>query len=175
MRQNKFIVTKDHLIIIAASNEVGDELWAGNLEYRRFSPDIKTTNTIGFLLSGSVNSFMNTSDDGENWVHYKSADSPLMLIRKNFTNFGIVSTSNNTIFGSILEKDMDFSGLGGMILSQNMNDTEKERYTSSTDTINVENKCKVHEKRNTQTFDYVYMSDLDINIIPDTEIEIEVE
>ena len=40
MRQNKFIVTKDHFIMLAASNENQDELWAGYDEFKNssFSP-----------------------------------------------------------------------------------------------------------------------------------------
>ena len=101
MRQNRFIATKDHFLIIAASNELGDELWAGHLEFRGAKFSTQTTNAMGFLVKGSVNSFINTSEQGEDWHHYAEASHPVMMIRdKGFTNFGIVSTSDETVFGS---------------------------------------------------------------------------
>ena len=174
MRQNKFIATKDHLIMIAASNEMGDELWVGYLGYNQQRLGEHTANSIGFVVKGSANSFLNTSVDGESWEHYKSAKAPLMMVRKNFYDFGLVSTSEKTIFGGIFSRDRVLgSGLASEILSQNLNVAESQNFSSSTDTINVEKKCKVYQKRNLQTFGYVYESDLDINVISDSEIEIE--
>ncbi len=173
MRQNRFIATKDHLIMIAASNEVGDELWAGYIGYNQQTLGEHTANSIGFFVRGSANSFLNVSDHGEEWQPYQSAQAPLMLVRKNFYRFGVASTSEDTLFGSILERDGSLSGgLSAEILSQNLNNIEKQAFSSS-ETMNVERKCKVYQKRDIETFDYVYAEDLDINIIPDSEIEIE--
>ncbi len=174
MRQNKFIATKDHVILIAASNEVGDELWAGHDGYNQQSLGEYTSNAIGFIASGSANSFINNSDADESWDHYGSAKSPLMLVRKNFSDLGLVSTSEKTIFGSVLSRDRVFSIRGpSEILIQNLNDTESHTVSSSTDTVNVERKCKVYQKRDPHTFDSIYGQDLDINVISDSEIEIE--
>ena len=168
MRQNKFISTKDHFILIAASNEVGDELWAGspgNIE------NSQTTNTIGFLLSGSVNSFHNVSQTEEEWEHYKSGSSPLMLIRKNFTNLGIVSTSENTLFGAILEKENVMTKQNIELIRQNLSSSELNTLNNN-DSVEAQRKCKVYKKRDVSTFDKQY-SELDINIISDSDIEIE--
>ena len=88
MRQNKFIVTKNHFLMLAGSNEIGDELWAGHVEFNKDDFENKQINSIGFIVSGTVNSFMNSSDDLANvsWEPYASASAPLMLPRKSFTN-----------------------------------------------------------------------------------------
>ena len=115
MRQNRFIATKDHLILLAASNEIGDELWAGSLEYKeRESFQVQTTNAIGFLVRGTVNTFINTSNTGESWTPYTSASQPLMIISDNFIDFGLVSTADNTLFGSLIPKELILSRQNGL-------------------------------------------------------------
>lgn len=172
MRQNRFIATKDHFIMIAASNDVGDELWAGHVEFRKDDFSSATSNSIGFIVRGSANSFHNTSIDDENWQPYKSASSPLMLIRKNFTNFGLVSTMSDTLFGSILDKEDVISAQNKFILETNLTQDEKN-VLGGNDSLDVARKCRVHQKRNIYTFEHV-SDELDINIIPDSEIELEV-
>ena len=172
MRQNRFIATKDHFIMLAASNEVGDELWAGNLEFRNKNFTPSTTNAIGFLVRGSVNSFHNTSNAGESWVHYKSAEAPLMLIRDNFVDFGIVATSNSTLFGSILSKNNLLAGQNEYLISSNLNETEMAGISSS-ETINANKKCKVYQKRDVNTFEGIEQEVLNIHTIADSEIELD--
>lgn len=176
MRQNKFIATKDHFILIAASNEIGDELWAGNLEYRdRESFQVQTTNAIGFLARGTVNTFINTSNTGESWIPYTSASHPLMLIRENFTDFGLVSTSNNTLFGSLIPKEMIFSGQNNLVVGENL-DYDEEHLIKTTDhSVDVRRKCKVYQKRDVNTFEGIEQEPLNINVIPDSDIQVEVE
>ena len=173
MRQNKFILTKDHFIAVFASNETGDELWAGYIEYRDNDEySTRTSNSIGFVTRGSVNSFYNTSNTGESWNHYITASSPLMLVRKNFTNLGLVSTSNNTVFGSIHRKENIFSGQHKVVIKQNFNPTEISSLESD-ETVDVKRKCKVYQKRDVNTFDTVSQEDLNIHTIPDSEIELD--
>ena len=172
MRQNRFIATKDHFIMLAASNEVGDELWAGHLENRNKNFTPSTTNAIGFLVRGSVNSFHNTSNTGESWVHYKSAEAPLMLIRDNFVDFGIVATSNSTLFGSILSKNNLLAGQNEYLISSNLSETEMSGVSSS-ETINAKKKCKVYQKRDVNTFEGIEQESLNIHTIADSEIELD--
>ena len=171
MRQNKFIATKDHFVMIAASNEMGDELWAGSLEYRRHKFTPRVANTIGFLIRGSANSFHNLSSNGENWQPYESATAPLALIRKNFVDFGLVSTSNDTFFGAIATRDSVLSGQTEIMVKSNLSQDEYENLSGS-DTIEVQRKCKVHNKRDMNTFESIDVV-LDINIVSDTEIELD--
>jgi len=84
MRQNKFIATKDHVIMIAASNEVGDELWAWHVGYNQQSFGEYTSTVIWLIVCGYANSFLNTFDADESWDHYRSAKSPFMLVSRNF-------------------------------------------------------------------------------------------
>ena len=171
MRQNRFIATKDHFILLAASNEVGDELWAGHVEFRNREFDIETSNALGFIVRGSVNAFHNSSNTGESWNYYNSASSPLILIRKNFVDFGVVSVSNNTLFGSMLLKENVLSGQTQAVLRGNLTETEENRLTS-TETVNVQKKCKVYQKRDVNTFSVIPQEDLNIDDISDSEIEI---
>ena len=171
MRQNRFIATKDHFIMLAASNEVGDELWAGNLEFRNKNFTPTTTNAVGFLVRGSVNSFHNTSNTGASWVHYKSAKAPLVLIRNNFVDFGIVSTSNSTLFGAVLCKDNLVSGQNEYLVSSNLSESEMAGVSSS-ETINAKKKCKVYQKRDVNTFEGIEQETLNIHTIPDSDIEL---
>ena len=172
MRQNRFIATKDHFIMLAASNEIGDELWAGHVEFRNRQFDIETSNALGFIVRGSANAFHNSSNTGEVWAPYESASAPLLLIRKNFVDFGIVSTSNNRLFGSILEKDSVLSGQSQAILVGNLNVDELNKLATA-ETVNAEKKCKVYQKRDVDTFELIPQEDLDINVILDSEIEVD--
>jgi len=89
-------------------------------------------------------------------------------------HLGVVSTAENTLFGSVLSRDRVLnSGLTSEMLSQNLNVAESHTVSSSTDTVNAEKKCKVYQKRDPHTFDNIYGQDLDINVISDSEIEIE--
>ena len=177
MRQNKFIATKDHFIMVAASNEVGDVLWSGHVEFRR--PDTpfetRTSNTIGFLVRGSVNTFMNSSDTGEDWSFYSTATSPVGLIRKNFSDFGIVATSNSVMFGGVFSKKGIFTGQTEYILRGNVEPVEREAIESTNQTVSVQKKCKVYNKRDVNTFSVIEQEPLNIDVISDSEIQVEIE
>ena len=176
MRQNKFIATKDHFILIAASNEIGDELWAGHLEYReRQAFHVQTTNALGFLVRGAVNTFINTSNTTPSWIPYASASYPLMLIRENFTDFGLVSTSNNTLFGSLIPKEMIFSGQNERLIGENLDQYEEHVIKTTDQSVDVRRKCKVYQKRDVNTFEGIEQEPLNINVIPDSDIQVEVE
>lgn len=176
MRQNRFIATKDHLILLAASNEIGDELWAGSLEYReRESFQVQTTNAIGFLVRGTVNTFINTSNTGESWTPYTSASQPLMIIRDNFIDFGLVSTADNTLFGSLIPKELIFSSQNGVVVGENLDQYEEHVIKSTDQTVDVRRKCKVYQKRDVNTFEGIDQEPLNINAISDSDIQVEVE
>jgi len=174
MRQNKFLATKDHFIMIASSNESGDELWAGHAENKRDGFNPTTTNAIGFLVRGSVNSFVKTSEDSENWSHYRSAEAPLMLIKNNFIDFGLVSASNSTSFGSILTRESVFNSHNALLLHDAVNDYERHQIHTQNNSMSVVKKCKTYSKRDINTFAGISQEPLDINVIPDSEIQIEV-
>jgi hypothetical protein len=162
--------------MLAASNEVGDELWAGHTEYNvgGFSP--QTSNSIGFLVRGSVNTFVNTSETEESWEHYTSATQPIMLIKKNFVNFGVVSSSDSTLFGAILSKEALSLGHVEPILRGNL--SQGERYVIDLDedqTVSVRKKCKVYKGRDVNTFEPIPEEQLNIDMIPDSEVEVEIE
>ena len=177
MRQNKFIATKDHFIMLASSNEVGDALWAGHIEFRRPGEpyDNRTSNAIAFLVRGSVNTFVNSSNAGEDWSFYSTATSPAGLIRENFSDFGVVSTSNSVVFGSILSKRNIFDGHTGQILRGNVSPMEKKLINSSDQTVSLQRKCKVYNKRGVNTFNVVEKNPLNIDVISDSEIQVKIE
>jgi len=176
MRQNKFIVTKNHFLMLAGSNEIGDELWAGHVEFNKDDFENKQINSIGFIVSGTVNSFMNSSDDLANvsWEPYASASAPLMLPRKSFTNFGIVSTSEKSMFGSIQARENIFSGQNVSVMYGILKEQEKTKIKSEEqETVNVSDKCKIYRKRDLNNFMLVPEEPLNIHTILDSEIEIE--
>ena len=176
MRQNKFIVTKNHFLLIAGSNEVGDELWAGHVEFNKGNFENKQLNAIGFIVSGTVNSFMNTSDDlaDISWEPYISVSAPLMLPRKNFTNLGIVSTSERSMFGSIQVRENVFSGKNISVFQGILEEQEKVKIISEEEeTVNVSDKCKIYRKRDLNNFILIPEEPLNIHTILDSEIEIE--
>jgi hypothetical protein len=177
MRQNKFIATKDHFIMLAASNEVGDALWSGHVEFRRQdgSFDTRTSNTIAFLVHGSVNTFINSSNTVEDWNFYSGATSPVGMIRNNFSDFGIVATSNSVVFGGIFSKESIFEGHTEYTLGGNIGVAEKEAIESSNQTVYVQKKCKVYNKRDVNTFAGIEQEPLNIDVISDSEIQVEVE
>ena len=177
MRQNKFVATKDHFIMLAASNETGDALWSGHVEFRRQdgSFGVRTLNAIAFLVRGSVNTFINSSDTGEDWRYYSEASSPVALIREDFTDFGVVSTSNSVLFGSIISKENLFTGQTEYILGENVNELEKSTIESSDQTVAIQKQCKVYAKRDLNTFAGVEQEPLNIHVIPDSEIQVEIE
>ena len=175
MRQNRFIATKDHFIMLAASNEVGDVLWSGHVEFRRpeDSFETRTSNTIGFIVRGSVNTFVNSSDTGEDWSFYSTATSPVGLVRKNFSDFGVVATSNSVMFGGVFSKKGIFTGQTEYILRGNVQPLERETIESSNQTVSIQKKCKVYQKRDVNTFEGIEQEDLNIHTIPDSEIELD--
>ena len=177
MRQNKFIATKDHFIMVAASNEFGDVLWSGHVEFRRpdGSFETRTSNTIGFIVRGSVNTFVNSSDTGEDWSFYSTATSPVGLIRKNFSDFGVVATSNSVMFGGIFSKKGIFTGQTEYVLRGNVDPTEKWEIESSNQTVNLQKKCKVYNKRDVNTFSVIEQEPLNIDVISDSDIQVEIE
>ena len=183
MRQSKFIITKNHLIMLAATDEIQDELWAGHTEYKNSDIfETQTSNAIGFITRGSANAFMNQATDeehGDNWVPYKSASAPLMLVRKNFTNFGIVSTTQTCLFGSIQERELIATGPNPIVVSPTLTTYEDSQINSETsETVNVGFKCKQRKKRDLITFDVIDLDpeQIDINeMISDDEIEIDEE
>ena len=177
MRQNKFIATKDHFLMIAASNEVGDSLWAGHVEFRSEDGtfETRTSNTIAFIVRRSVNTFVNSSETEEDWSYCSNASSPVGLIRKNFNDFGVVASSNSVVFGGILSKKDIFTGQTKHILKGNIEPHEKYKIESTSDTVNVSKKCKVYKKRDVNTFVGIDQESLNINVIPDSDIQVEVE
>ena len=176
MRHSKFLATKNHFIMVAASNEVGDELWAGHLENKLEGFNPVTTNALGFLVKGSVNTFINTSEESEDWNYYRSGAAPLMLLKNNFIDFGLVSTSNNTLFGSILPKESIFNTHNNVVLKDNVDDRERYMIESQTEeSRSIRKKCKSYTKRDVNTFKGIDQEPLNINVIPDSEIEVEIE
>ena len=177
MRQNKFIITKDHFLMLAGSNEIGDEMWAGHIEFSQTNVfENKKIDSIGFIVSGTVNSFVNSSDDLANvsWEPYATASAPLMLPRKNFTNFGIVSTSENSMFGSIQARENVFSGQNVSVLRGILKEQEETKIKSEEqETVNVSLKCKRYKKRDLNNFMIIPEEPLNIHTILDSEIEIE--
>ena len=101
-----------------------------------------------------------------------------MLSRSNFVDFGIVSTSNTCLFGSIQVRDMAFSGHvrsithppNGAVLR-----SEKETITTQeTKTVYLQNKCKHRKKRDIYNFDPIDPDPFDLDaLIPEDEVEIE--
>ena len=118
-------------------------------------------------------------EHGDNWVPYKSASAPLMLVRKNFTNFGIVSTTQTCLFGSIQERELIATGPNPIVVSPTLTTYEDSQINSETsETVNVGFKCKQRKKRDLITFDVIDLDpeQIDINeMISDDEIEIEEE
>jgi len=162
--------------MLAGSNEIGDELWAGHVEFNKDDFENKQINSIGFIVSGTVNSFMNSSDDLANvsWEPYASASAPLMLPRKSFTNFGIVSTSEKSMFGSIQARENIFSGQNVSVMYGILKEQEKTKIKSEEqETVNVSDKCKIYRKRDLNNFMLVPEEPLNIHTILDSEIEIE--
>ena len=177
MRQNKFIATKDHFILMAVSNEVGDSLWSGHVEFRGEDGifETRTVNAIAFLVKGNVNTFINSSETEEDWSYYSDASSPVCLIRKNFTDFGVVATSNSVSFGSVISKKSLFTGHTKNILRGNIEPHERYKIESTNDTVDVAKKCKVYNKRDVNTFAGIEKEALNIHAISDTDIQVEVE
>ena len=102
MRQHRVFMTKDHLIYIVSCNKARDELWCGGKE----NNIIKTTNAIGFLFGGTANSFFRDKQGA--WNSHASLTSPVAQVRQNFSNFGMVSASNCSSFGAIVERENSF-------------------------------------------------------------------
>ena len=172
MRQNKILVTKNHFLYVAASNENLDELWAGLSEYvpeSGYQP--QTTNTIGFVLTGSANAFVR--DANSNWNSFAAISSPSILMRKNFYNVGIVSTSNSTLFGCIQRREDIMSGQNQFIINPTSTESEKNQIKIPNQSVDVKYKCKARNLRDPITFDRIDAPSMDISIIPDTDIEIE--
>ena len=96
----------------------------------------------------------------------------MVLIRNNFVDFGIVSTSNSTLFGAVLCKDNLVSGQNEYLISSNLSETEMSGVSSS-ETINAKKKCKVYQKRDVNTFEGIEQEVLNIHTIADSEIELD--
>jgi hypothetical protein len=160
-------MTKDHLIYIVSCNKARDELWCGGKE----NNIIKTTNAIGFLFGGTANSFFRDKQGA--WNSHASLTSPVAQVRQNFSNFGMVSASNCSSFGAIVERENSFvAGDGndiqlGAITSKN----EKKKIQTSNETIYMGPKCKTYQQRDLYTFDEIPIEQVDINMILDSEIE----
>jgi len=171
MRQNRIIITKDHLIYVAACNEVGDELWAGDIENNA----IKTTNTIGIIFNGTANSFYK-NEQGV-WNPYISGGNLMGLVRRNFSDFGFVSTSNSVSFGAVIAREHSFvaGNEGTYKMSEISTENEKEKIQTGTETIYMNLKCKAYQKRDLNSFDEIPIEQIDINMISDSEIEMIIE
>ena len=64
------------------------------------------------------------------------------------------------------------SGQSQAILVGNLNVDELNKLATD-ETVNAEKKCKVYQKRDVNTFELIPQEDLDINVILDSEIEVD--
>ena len=173
MRQTKIIVTKNHFLYIAASNEKTDELWAGLTEYEDANDFYQhTTNTIGFILNGTTNAFVRNANS--NWDAFASISSPSILMRKNFYNVGLVTSSDTgCLFGGIQHRNHVMSGQNRKIVNPSATDKEKSQIRMAGNSLELMYMCKARAKRDVNTFEIIDPPVADINIIPDSEVEIE--
>jgi hypothetical protein len=99
-----------------------------------------------------------------------------MIRDKGFTNFGIVSTSDETVFGSILTKESVFSGQNAALVEGSIKHLERLSIESPEgNTVNVARKCKAYQKRDLSTFESIEQLPLDIHTISDSDIQIDIE
>ena len=163
MKQNKIIITKDHLIYVAACNDIGDELWSGDVENNA----IKTTNTIGIIFNGTANSFY--KDEQGIWNPYISGGNLMGLVRRNFSDFGFVSTSNSVAFSAVIAREHSFvaGNEADHVLSEISTADEKEEIQIGSNTIYMELKCKAYQKKDLYTFDAIPINEINIDMILD--------
>ena len=98
-----------------------------------------------------------------------------MIIRDNFIDFGLVSTADNTLFGSLIPKELIFSSQNGVVVGENLDQYEEHVIKSTDQTVDVRRKCKVYQKRDVNTFEGIDQEPLNINAISDSDIQVEVE
>ena len=178
MRLNIFLVTKDHLIMLAGSNEINDELWAGHTEFKSNPTfETQTTNSIGFLVNGTVNTFVNQSSSNASveWNHYASGSSPFMLIKKNFVDFGIVASSESCTFGSIQSRETTLTGHNKIVVGGSASPQEQLNINSEENqSVKINVQCTHRNKRDLETFELLDPATLNVDdLISDSEIEIE--
>ena len=164
MRQARMVATKDHFILIASSNKVGTELWAGYGE----EFNVQVANTIGFLCAGEVSSFLKT---GNSWNAYTTVESPFLLVRPHFGNLGIAAKQESTKFGCIVPRD--FHAMEQFSDLSNANLREKHRIEKTNESIEVYQKCKYHQLRDLDTFEHINGDLIPSDYVSDSEIEIE--
>ena len=122
------IATKDHFILIASSDKVGTELWAGYPE--DFS--VRVANTVGFLCSGEVSSFLRANGT---WNAYTNVKSPFLLVRPHFGNLGIASKEEGTKFGCIIPRE--FHAMEQFSDLSNASSSEKSKIEYTNESFNV--------------------------------------
>ena len=163
MRQAKFIVTKNHFVLLASSDQVGDELWSGYSS----DIDVQSTNAIGFMCQGEVSAFLKANN---NWNKYIDVKSPFGLVRPDYGSLGIASKTEVARFGAVVPKE--FYGLNQLAtLYIATNQEENEINDGNNMTVELDRKCKFYEKRDLNTFEII---PLDANnVISSSDIEIE--
>jgi hypothetical protein len=159
------LATKDHFILLASSDKIGTELWSGYEE----GASTQVTNAIGFLCRGSASAFRRS---GNTWTSYANANSPLLLVRPHFGDFGIASKEASTKFGCILAKQQH--QMSQIAELSNASAVERIAIVSTDKSVIVDEKCKFNELRDLNTFEVISEEDLSASdYIYDSDIEIE--
>jgi hypothetical protein len=170
MRQTKMIATKNHFILMAASNKIGTELWAGYAQ----GQNVRSVNAIGFVSRGEVSTF-NANTANASWSKYDDGASPLMTVRPNFGTFGIAAKSESVTFGCIIPKEFHVTEQFSHLNLANQEEIEKIEDTNN-ETVYVYQQCKYDETRDLDTFDIIPKNEEIANTgISDSEITIEIE
>lgn len=151
------IVTEHHFLFIAKSTRKQDLL---------FEPQaLPNGNPIGFLVSGSANTF--TADTDFNWSPYTAADAPVLHTRSSHGLFGAVASSDEVLYVSIVPREDSVKGTWATLNNATVDELDKIKNTQTS--FLLELTCSSNLFKDLNTFETIPESEV-INIIDESEI-----
>ena len=176
MRSISVTATKDHFICFVLADNIGDEISISDFTPKAISNGASRIgyNIISFGVQGTANAFLESSP--ENWDYWGEYKFPILESKFNdnesvMKTFGIVSTSENSLYIGILPREDSVSSSYLDYTNQIASSDEISTIgdTSNTNIFNLSTVCQQAEMiRDIKTFqkiENVISEDLEVTII----------
>jgi len=159
MRKITMVSTKDHFLYLVSCDYTGEEVWSE-----------PTGQMIGFLPTGSIDTFTGTEGNWSAWTLNNTITSPALMSRTDGVAFGCVASNDNSVSITIAPKELSVSGTWNEFTPLLANTGELSVISQDTNTAFVINEqCFATSYRDLDTFNITsantFISNSEITII----------
>ena len=153
------VSTKDHFLYLVSCDYSGEEVWSE-----------PTGQMIGFLPTGSIDTFTGTEGNWTAWTETNTITSPAFMSRTDNVAFGCVASDDNSVSITIAPKELSISGTWNEFTPLLANTEELSVISQDTNTaFIIAEQCSATSYRDLDTFTHTsantFIDDSEVTII----------